>query len=397
MRWRFAALALALLVPSGLLVHRAWSGVAAERSARQAALAERVFDEMERALSELVAREESRPVAHWRATWTPPGAAPGTRVPSPLAEAPEQPFVLGWFEIRPDGEIGTPHADAARAARVVAAVEQHLAAHASMPGAGIDFVDDSLGKAMMGTGELAQARERAQEIPPGMAPASEEAQASPAPRAEAADDLYSAFRSLNRGIEQRAGRTRKLLPASEPVAEIDAEAALDADAVASSVARRDPTARSSTELEGAARAEAEEQAAASSRLQAAKRSDARTRVARELAPADAPAVAGRVAARRRNAVAVDPLRGYAAPDGPLVLMRTLWHADGATRQGVVIDLDALADWLRERAFGAEGFPGAELAIGPVWSPLEIPDGGALHRHAFAEPFGVLEAGLHLAW
>ena len=67
LRVAFALLAIALLAPTALLVDRALRGVAAEREARQRAVAERVFDEMERALSSLVAREEARPVESWEA------------------------------------------------------------------------------------------------------------------------------------------------------------------------------------------------------------------------------------------------------------------------------------------------------------------------------------------
>ena len=55
-------------------------------------VAERLFDEMERALSDLLAREEARPVEAYGAA----GAVP-------LAPAPAQPFVVGCFEVDPDG------------------------------------------------------------------------------------------------------------------------------------------------------------------------------------------------------------------------------------------------------------------------------------------------------
>ena len=97
LRVGFALLAITLLAPTALLVQRALAGVAAEREARHRAVAERVFDEMERALSELVAREEARPVGAWRAD----GA-------ERLAALPEESFVLGYFQVEPDGRLSTP-------------------------------------------------------------------------------------------------------------------------------------------------------------------------------------------------------------------------------------------------------------------------------------------------
>ena len=62
----FVVLAVALLVPTGLLVRRALESIEVERAARHRSVAERVFDEMERSLSELLSREEERPFGHYR-------------------------------------------------------------------------------------------------------------------------------------------------------------------------------------------------------------------------------------------------------------------------------------------------------------------------------------------
>src|SRR5689334_9170462 len=82
-----AALALALSVPLALLVSRAVQSVALERDARHRVVAERVFDEMERALSTFLQQEETRPFDGW-------------------AEAePSVPFALGYFQLAPDGVV----------------------------------------------------------------------------------------------------------------------------------------------------------------------------------------------------------------------------------------------------------------------------------------------------
>ena len=59
-------LSLAILLPVALLAWRALGGLAYERAARHQVVAERAFEEMERALSEFLAREEARPAAQYR-------------------------------------------------------------------------------------------------------------------------------------------------------------------------------------------------------------------------------------------------------------------------------------------------------------------------------------------
>jgi signal transduction histidine kinase len=82
-----AALAIGVAVPIALLVHQAVRSVALERQLRHRAVAERVFDEMERALSDFLRDEEARPVEGWAAV------------------APATPFTIGRFEIAPDGRV----------------------------------------------------------------------------------------------------------------------------------------------------------------------------------------------------------------------------------------------------------------------------------------------------
>src|SRR5262249_41159019 len=110
LRLVFAAVCAVLLVGLGLLVRRAVESVALERELRHRVVADRVFDEMERALSEFLAREEERPFGQYRYTYAPPGqlgnAVAVTR--SPLADPPALDFVVGPFQIDPDGSLHTP-------------------------------------------------------------------------------------------------------------------------------------------------------------------------------------------------------------------------------------------------------------------------------------------------
>lgn len=110
LRRRFAWVAALLLLPLSLLVWRAVIGVEAEHLAHHETVARRLFDEMERALTEVLREEERRPYAHYR-----PLTAGR---PSPLASARPWPFGVGWFEIGPDGAFDSPMRAAPALARV---------------------------------------------------------------------------------------------------------------------------------------------------------------------------------------------------------------------------------------------------------------------------------------
>jgi signal transduction histidine kinase len=97
----FVVLAVALLAPLALLLGRTLESLNRESELRHAAVASRVFDEAERLLSEFLHREEERPAEQYFAR-TRSGEA------SPLAEAPEWEFVLGYFQLDGRGAISTP-------------------------------------------------------------------------------------------------------------------------------------------------------------------------------------------------------------------------------------------------------------------------------------------------
>ena len=108
LRLVFLGLAVVLLVPLGLLVRKALTSAAAERTAEHRAVAERVLDEMERELSSFLTREEARPFEHYRHTYLAgtTGAAPRR---SPLAATPAESFLLGYFQLDADGTFRSPH------------------------------------------------------------------------------------------------------------------------------------------------------------------------------------------------------------------------------------------------------------------------------------------------
>ena len=338
-------LALAVLVPAALLVDRALRGAAAEQAARHRAVAERLFDEMERALSDLVAREEARPVEAWRAT----GAAR-------ITELPPERFVLGYFQVEPDGRITAPlpprDAEALRVATKWFALREGEAADAKAQS------PPKLEQAP-GTTVSVEAAESEQLRALGYTMKDQPAPAPPSKNA------YDALQSLNRGAEERSSRQRKMV---EKRAEADAFAA----------APRAPAATREESLH--------------------------TQLGRAPAPAGAalaPVAPFEAAGGRRDAmaVAVDPLVGRLADARHLLLYRSVFADAEALRQGLVLDAQGLTAHLRERALGANRIRGATLSFAndaEGAEPLVAPDGAHLYRHRFAEPFDAVIASAALA-
>ncbi len=103
-RWVLAALLLIVLVGVLLLQRRAQDGFARADQMERERLAGRIFDSMESELSEILASEEQRSVLDWR----PRSIRGGVEVRSPLADPPANPWVLGYFEVGPAGELRFP-------------------------------------------------------------------------------------------------------------------------------------------------------------------------------------------------------------------------------------------------------------------------------------------------
>ena len=105
---RRVALALVLLsvclaVPVAILVARALESAEVEEENRHRSIAERAFDEMEDALSRFLADEEERPFEAYRVYSE---TLPPRR--SPLSYPPEADFVVGYWQIDPDGSLHSP-------------------------------------------------------------------------------------------------------------------------------------------------------------------------------------------------------------------------------------------------------------------------------------------------
>ncbi len=190
----FVVFALALLGPVAVLVSRAAKSVALERQAGHRALAERVFDEMERSLSGLLAREDERPLEAYDAS----------------ADSPDLPFLVGHFEVDPDGGVSIPRTE--RAAEITAALgQQERAARDTARTA-------SLAEGQIpGTTVLADELRRPQPSP--SAPVMHRYSVRGEREQNALEDkqevsAYDAFRALNKGAALR--ERQKLAAAVEP-------------------------------------------------------------------------------------------------------------------------------------------------------------------------------------
>jgi signal transduction histidine kinase len=159
LRRRFLLVAAAVLVPVGLLVWRAMASVAVEQERRHEVIAERLFDEMERALSDVLREEESRTAG------------------SPTPPAP--PWLRGRFEIGADGRVVAPPEFASIVGTLGDRRVREDAAPKWRAGSTVALADDDQKK---------QKNEKG-------APA------------------YDALSSLNKAVEQRAARQKTLADA----------------------------------------------------------------------------------------------------------------------------------------------------------------------------------------
>lgn len=102
LRIALVLLFIALAIPVGALVIRALASAEIERRVRYETVSERIFDEMERTLSDFLVREEARSPIEYRFQ------ADRERSGRPPAQPPAEPFIVAYFEIAPDGSLRTP-------------------------------------------------------------------------------------------------------------------------------------------------------------------------------------------------------------------------------------------------------------------------------------------------
>lgn len=111
LRGWLAAFFLALALPGGLLIYKAYDQLKWESFRRQQLLAEDLAASADRRLADFVRAEESRPPEDYGFLLPPGASGPGDPHRSPLAVYPATvrlSGLLGWFEVGEDGGFGTP-------------------------------------------------------------------------------------------------------------------------------------------------------------------------------------------------------------------------------------------------------------------------------------------------
>lgn len=357
LRLAFLLLTAALLAPLAFLAMQAVEHADLQQLVRHDTLARRVFDEMERSLTDLLRREEERPFDQYRTWYVPEGGtgAGQTLTRSPLATIPPDPFIIAYFQIEPGGRLSMPLSpdsapdDAGRSSRARALpelsqwVEGRLGAQGRPVEAPPSKLDDGYAESQLpGTTRTLQTAAL-----PSVAKGEVE-------RLEQNQQWSDPLSMLNLGTSTRGNRAqvKKLTPATKTRNFYGAP--------------DDPN---------PAKPSLEQQV---------------------LAPEGA------------VEVELDPMVGRLVSEERLILYRTLVIGDDAWRQGLLIDVPALMDWLAAKALVAEAPATAdtrEAAVGRIgrfeggrWSPGDdaaLPPGDYVFRHRFAEPFGGLAGTLTL--
>ena len=380
-RITFVLLSLAFAGAAAIVLQRALASVESERAAQRSAVAERVFDEMERALTRFLDEQESLGSAAWL---------------SPPAQDPA--FVAGRFETGPGDAVRLAAGSAAGLAPQLSA----WAARRAAPRA--NARRDEGGRDAASLGEA------------GAPEQSERKAAAGAPIAQSPrgvqDSVYGALQSLNRGAEERAQRARKiemLADAAPPARDgaysgeaqrqqgLRERGAAEAGSLASAprekdaIAAAEPPAPPAREPEepGRARERAAAPAGPATEALAHRQAGAPSRAP---APARAEPEAP-LAPAAQTRVAVDPLLGDALDARRLVLARTVLAGERGYRQGLVLDVAPLGEWLRERGLGDGALPGAQVAFAVAGAA--VPAAPDAFAHRFAEPFDALAASLAL--
>ncbi len=329
-RLLFLAFAVALLALAALLVDRALHSVAIERQMRHQALAERIFDEMERGLTRLLEREEQRPFEHY----VPEG-------PRSEGEAAAFPFVIGYFQVDPDGSVHTQpvlRAEQGGASALSLQMEPQ-----AQPGVASEIERIVRAQARAAGNRPRTLGPAAAQMPGTTLPLGPDAGlapsvAAPAPAQRAPQEVsaFDALRSLNKGVQERAERQQDVMG---PTAE-EAYAPL--------------TSTSPTDLVDAARSE----------------------------------------------IASPRMSGRVIDNQHLLVARTVVHDGQAYRQGMLVDVQQLGAWLREQGLGSDtdGLAAyTDVSFVTPFSPAPAAVSGPefLYQHRFAEPFVDLTARLAL--
>lgn len=378
LRLTFAALAVVLAVPLGLLLREVFETAERERTQVRQTVAQRLLDEMERELTAWLETEEARPYGHYRFVHLPEAADdPDALERSPLATPPTEDFLVGHFQIEPDGTVHSPLWPRDEASARARGFEPDAMARERL---------DDIRRIVEGFWSSAEVLERTLSK-----------SAVPEPKAQAYADLYTQQAGTTVPIDPRS---KKLLLEQESKKELPKAKQQVADAAdnpyQSPSSILDRLNRGAQSRQG--RFTKESQSPRSNVLDFADdASDDRLATAEEAVEQELAEADFELPTPSAVDIRYEPMVGRATADQDhLVLYRTVLIADRAYRQGVVLDRSALVDWLARRALEDTGATGV-VRIAAVQSPADdavptaAPNGGSAFLHRFAEPFGSLGA------
>ncbi|MBJ21258.1 MAG: HAMP domain-containing histidine kinase [bacterium] len=364
LRWTLVLFALGIGLPALLIVQRATEALELEKAHRHETVAERVFDEMERTLSDFLLREESRPASDYD------HARESVAAPEPLPESfarADEPFILGWFLLSATGPTHILAVEPHGRTQIEGALRAALT-----PGAvaddGVRSADREREDWMLGADARTPAPGRTRSLlRTGL---DEEDLGQKRAQALAEPSPYEVLRNLNRAGSLRSERQNKALAKGS---EKRTRAAHVAELERAPASAKDDALRAAAGFDDGAYAASPREP----RIDADPASEARDEHE-----------------KKSESTTVDPLVGRTTSGGAIVLTRSAWRGTHVDRQGLVLDRARLIEWLGGRILGETGLAErASLDFTPHSSQPEKADYRYLHR--FAEPFDGLIARLDL--
>jgi len=381
----FVLLAVVMFVPLGLLVQNALESVRVERDRRHRAVADRIFNEIERELGRIVSREEARAFGHYRFFYVPVADRRGkfAIARSPLSHLPEDTFVLGFFQVDPDQTFHSPLMPRGPALKRAFAewdysIEIERAVRRVERVASIGLRADVAGKLRRRNAIFAKepgtthALHGAFEVlvEEGDTPADE----AGADEARLARRLgaFEALRSLNRS--GRRGRIAVRVSRRSPEGGVEPAGSL----------RSVQIGRHRDGLDALPIAQIAESLIASleDEVRLDRYFDVDAAIRDETPPLEL--------------VALYPMEGRTVGSDHLILYRDAIFSGQRFRQGVVLDVRALADWLIQTVLGGSELGGRVTPDFFIDFPSERRVAAAyVYMHRFSEPFGDLALRLIL--
>ena len=392
LQWTLILLATGLTLSVALLAGRALQGVAFEKAARHETVATRVFDEMERALSRFLDREEARPFDSWE-----PGRSDS------LAE---DSFVVGYFQIEPDGSVrGRASSTAAdpRAAKnqptlnaIVGKVwskQDRDVAELREAEPPVAFAErPAPGKTKRVTTQPVAAKKVGAKdaVLVAQSPRYEDLAIEPKTGEEQGEaSAYRVLQAFNSRSADRSDRQRKVEIAKSRASALEyaSAPALAASPRPDPARRARPAASSAGREAGGLVSASLLESIASAPIDELEADDAFEERALRLFDAEAPST-------------LDPLIGR--PSGPdhLLLYRTVVMNARGYRQGLVVDRVKLGRWLEQRVLAAatELSNSSDFWFFGSGQPVryDAPATWLAYEHRFAEPFDAFSVVLTLA-